>query len=1006
MFRLINLLIALLLASSVWAEDDSCNSSECQYRLTLDRAGAYVAVVTLPDGQQEGLWSLVINPSSSAPQYQHGFWAGSILKEQAEMPNWVGFSLSERESINVIPYDWTGNGLPVTVQINKDIGGGNRASVYGPTLMAPGKMYLTPPLEPGFYITELLSQPDSPRTYLGLSIEGNSFYGGVTGGWLDSYSGEGYAAFVIDSPTTMGFLLSFGDTVPGLGAGKPHLKIYYQYEDGTRELYWSAPSTLTELVHPQKGNAILFSSDAKQTWNKPTQFSGGVSVEDGDFVAHGTATDSQKILVKANIKVQSEYIGQNADLLLITGTEPQPAPFDEGTDTTYTAVNSSNSFYPLDWYIPADEQQPVEMTDDWQPDFIPAYKSSITLQDTVQVEFQSDKFTVPGMYYFHFAYRLENGDIIYSPMPIKLEVQAGEQPYFPGIVQIVGTNVDSVSLAWLPASDNKTPIDDINYEIHLSDQPDFEPTANTLYTSVVGVNQTDLAGLTTATTYNLLVVALDTDGYRSKERDYRTARTFTNPPVVSSTTAFAQDKQLGLGEATTQDGIVFTYPAATPGVQPEIGSVLFINTSKDAYIRKVDLVENTAQGLVVYTSDGELGEILETGTFDTQLTLFDARNTALRSSQARVRKSHPLSVESADNRYMVRWLDDFLVVEQIDYNEPHSNRVRQSSPVDVKTNVKFKPDFETKVDYGVLSGLNEAKIIAKGELKAEIKVLYNFKASDSVTKKFDLLRRTFQTKYLIGGVPVLQDTTLSVTAELSAEASAEIKAKAIAEVTATVKIGVEWNPETETWDNIAESDFKRSFTADISVHGKVVGKVRLIPNLEVKIYKSVTGNLSVEPFLTNTIEAETISNADILENWGYLKTQLTKFDVILQAEAYVSASVDIVKTFELLEKTKIWTSPKWVLFSLPELKLESASGKVNEPITLDATTTKDGENNPFDEGSIDWKVSPESGSVSGNKTGTFTASEEGTYTVFFSGHSRLPSPLGRQFIFTEVNVGP
>jgi len=57
--------------------------------------------------------------------------------------------------------------------------------------------------------------------------------------------------------------------------------------------------------------------------------------------------------------------------------EPQPAPYDEGTDTTYNSVNSSNDFYPLDWYIPSDEQQLVEMyipTEGWEPQLITAFE--------------------------------------------------------------------------------------------------------------------------------------------------------------------------------------------------------------------------------------------------------------------------------------------------------------------------------------------------------------------------------------------------------------------------------------------------------------------------------------------------------------------------------------------------------------------------------------------------------------------------------------------------------
>jgi hypothetical protein len=130
MFRLINIFVVLLLISSAWAQDDPCNSSECRYRLTLDRTGAYIAVVTLPSGQAEGLWSLTINPGQLEPQ---------------------------------------------------------------------------------------------------------------TGGYLDSYSGVGYGSFIINSPEEIEFLLSFGDSFGNLGASQPQLEIYYQYPDGTRELYWSSP---------------------------------------------------------------------------------------------------------------------------------------------------------------------------------------------------------------------------------------------------------------------------------------------------------------------------------------------------------------------------------------------------------------------------------------------------------------------------------------------------------------------------------------------------------------------------------------------------------------------------------------------------------------------------------------------------------------------------------------------------------------------------------------------
>ncbi|MEK7991424.1 MAG: VWD domain-containing protein [Thiotrichaceae bacterium] len=789
-------------------------------------------------------------------------------------------------------------------------------------------------------------------------------------------------------------------------------------DDSTTPVVVTPPSQgLTELIHPQQGNSILITAEnASQQWNRTTKFFGGISVSDNGLLANNKATHYEPFAIQSEIKPQAEHIGQNVDVLLVMAMDKPPAPYAEDRDSSYSLIDLTNEFFPLDWYLPASEQQPAEMYvpgEGWQPELLTAFRTNVTLEETVAIEFEQEQLTQPGMYYFHIAYRLENGDIIYSPQPVSLEVDAGEQPYFPGVVQIVSTNVDSASIAWLPASDNKTPSDQMIYEIHLSDTPNFDPLPQTLYTSVTGLNQVDLSGLTTATTYNLLVIALDQDGNRSKERDYRTLTTFSNPVELSTTTQFIEDKQLNLSGATTQDGVVFTYP--TGGTEPTVGNVLFLNTADDVYMRKVDSVANTAQGLVVNTSDAILSDVIESGEIHSQLDLFDIKDAALNASSKTTRSSKSLRSNVDDNQYEVQWLDDFLVAKHHDYNEHSSSGSRatrkSSESASVEASVTFTPSLNT--DFEWKGGLfrdftvTKARIVATGSLKAQLGAYYNFAASGSLTKEYKIFKKTFTTRYLIGGVPVFQATTLSLNAELSASASSEIKAKAIANAIATLKLGVEWNPNTKNWENIMDADFTRSFTADISVHGKVVGSVRLIPNIKVRFYKVVTGNLSVEPFLTGTIAAESVSHADILESWGYSKTQLTRFDADLQAQAFVSASLDLFfRNFVVLGKTQIWESPKWVLFSLPTLKLSNASGEVNESISLNAST-EDGTRNPFNDGSISWDVyPPNKASVSGSKKGTFTASEEGSYTIFFSGNSRIPGKLGRQFTSATVTVGP
>ena len=154
---------------------------------------------------------------------------------------------------------------------------------------------------------------------------------------------------------------------------------------------------------------------------------------------------------------------------------------------------------------------------------------------------------------------------------------------------------------------------------------------------------------------------------------------------------------------------------------------------------------------------------------------------------------------------------------------------------------------------------------------------------------------------------------------------------------------------------------------------------------------------------------------------GYLPMQLTQFDFWLQAEAFAGISLGIFsKKIAVIEKTKIWESPKWQLFSLPKLEFlsDGLMGDIDEETILDAKG-EDGVNNPFNTESIKWWVYPKTGSAtkksiqsspisdslfSHHAEASFIPDEEDTYIVFFSGHSRLKDPIGRQFVSGEISA--
>jgi len=475
--------------------------------------------------------------------------------------------------------------------------------------------------------------------------------------------------------------------------------------------------------------------------------------------------------------------------------------------------------------------------------------------------------------------------------------------------------------------------------------------------------------------------------------------------IVSQTAQFAEDKNLGLGEATTSDGVQFTYPSG--GTPPQVGSVLFANVGEDMYLRKVDSVTPAADGgIVVQTSDAELADVIEQGTIDSEMTLFDVEEESIHSGAS-------LNTRSGRDHSVIRWQDDLLVAEQENFDQ-NGATVRSTrdvkEQVSVSARVGFTPSLRVRLSWRLEPGrgvvITRGQVIARGQFSADANAFYNFEAAGSAKKEIPLFKRAFTMRYLVGGVPVYQRNILSVKAVLSANASSEIKANAGASATAAIEMGAQYNPATGAWDTIPPTpSFEKSFKAGLDVKGNVHGEVRLVPNLQVEFYRVVATDLSIEPFITGDVAIASIPKGELLAEFGYAPTQLTQFDINLQAQAFVGVSVGIFsKKFPVLGKTQVWESPQWPLFSLPKLSASGGSGKVNEPITLTATT-EDGVNDPFKEGSVKWFVSPNKGTVSGGKTGTFTSGEEGSYTVFFSGHGYLGDPLARQFAVAEVSVG-
>jgi PKD repeat protein len=226
----------------------SCgNTNETSYTVPLDRSGFYIIEATLPTDKRPGVWSLLIDSMSRAPlrsktigiPYAGGLHGGVVLKEKGLSSSWIGFSLAWPESVKIKATDSLKNLSSFKLEVVKQTEKG-WTSVYGPVDAISEQVHSTNRLDAGFYAVVVTSKPDAPRGQLGISIDGQSLWGAVTGGWID-HTGVNYSAFFVGEPKqTADLKLLFCGSYGAGGAGEPTVQMLYQKEDGSREVYWHA----------------------------------------------------------------------------------------------------------------------------------------------------------------------------------------------------------------------------------------------------------------------------------------------------------------------------------------------------------------------------------------------------------------------------------------------------------------------------------------------------------------------------------------------------------------------------------------------------------------------------------------------------------------------------------------------------------------------------------------------------------------------------------------------
>lgn len=581
-------------------------------------------------------------------------------------------------------------------------------------------------------------------------------------------------------------------------------------------------------------------------------------------------------------------------------------------------------------------------------------------------------------------------------------------PIFAGLTLLAATGEDELTLAWLPA-ESATPPEDIQYRVHLSEVPGFEPTAETLVATVGGETDLVLTGLAPATTYYVLVLAEESSGLASVERDHREITTPAFPTLLNATTPLEHATELGLGVPATVEPTRLVFDKGSTSTAPSVGAVL-VGPLGDGggYLRQVvSVTETMTQGNAeqwdVTTASGSMGDAVDQIDVRSSAVLLDVGSAAAGSASLG-RAASRVHTKQADGslRSLVTWGDTLLSIERIEHahdhdeltvrpaTDPDGRQIRHSfielgSDVTVDLELSFEPEIATTATWG-LFGVDEAELVARGTLALRATAQFDFDFAGSYAPEpVPIFTTHWRSLYVApGGIPVYQEVTLSVDAAVSASATTSIHARAEAEASATVGAGVSYDM-TNGWQPVSQLELDRSLSTTLSIQGSAEAEIRLIPEIKVEFYGVLAGRLSVEPHLDAFFAAQEAFDPLCLPG------EMTRFDFDLGLEC--RARIDFSpfrETYPLWEGQVCAAS--WPLFGLTAFDEPAVTTRGDTPVEITAHL-QDGVANPVDLGSILWDASPSTATLTPDeddpRVARLCCDTSGTYNVTVGGNGRL-----------------
>ena len=570
---------------------------------------------------------------------------------------------------------------------------------------------------------------------------------------------------------------------------------------------------------------------------------------------------------------------------------------------------------------------------------------------------------------------------------------APSQPQFGGIVLAYADGIDTIAAHWLPATDDATPAADMVYEIFVASVASgTAPTDAPAVATVTGETRVSLTGLTAGTEYLLNAVAVDASGERSDVPLSVPAQTALTPLVAS------RDVIDLLAYDVTQSSPVNFHVAGLSSAAISSGDIVLIPNDRGRILREVMSVADSGNGVDLVAERASMSDVVSSGELHVTGMLSALNGTGGEISSATSgafrQRRDPLGHIEARER------SPGGAQFALPAGEQDEGSTSLEAGVTLDYSLGFEPSFEVSARFSdsFIDVPEHVRALARGTFTVTAEAAFDVAGSASYSAERELFERTYTFVYAIGGVPVVQDVSLKIMAELDLAIEGGFHAGATFTASRDVAVGFTYDAD-DGFTAIREDGFSQDVTFELDSQATASGTLKVYPVLSTSLYKAAEVSLFVVPTLDVQAAARFLP----------LPVELEKFDVTFWVDAYIAADISAFG-----ESIASWESDvKKLLYipihSLPEVELKDAPQQIDTcRDRLVFSAISDGYANPVPEGNITWTLVSGDATLTPTPGGRFAvvdANSEGTIEIELRAHgSGFLGVLGRRYATKILEV--